>query len=142
MKKAYLLLVLLLFPIVIYAEDISGEWILKTELIQIIENGQIMGFANPKKEASISNIKIENTSISFTYGKTTYKASFSQKDRYLILSLSNKKTPIIITIIPLKNGNYKFSYCMDATREPASATGTQLFINYIGTMIPAQKLNQ
>lgn len=137
MKKAYILIAVFFITTLLSAEDIKGEWTLKTELIQIIDNGQIMGFANPKKEKSITSITIEDKKAIFTYGSTKYKADFIQKDRYLVLTLSSSKDPITITIIPLKDKTYKFSYCLDAKKEPASSTGKTLFINYIGTMIPA-----
>ncbi|AEJ61967.1 hypothetical protein Spith_1707 [Spirochaeta thermophila DSM 6578] len=138
MKRTILLPALLFaLSVALPAEDLTGTWRLQTQVIQVIRNGQVLGFANPEQERSISRIQISGDSATIVFGEISFSCAFRQEGRYLLFRLPDQEANIVITVIPLRSGGYKFSYCLAPPREgtPVSGAGSSTLINFIGNMV-------
>lgn len=139
MRKLILILLILLLGFSAagaFAQNLQGYWIMDTELIQAMTNEAVVwGFAVPERENRITSLTLNSDNVAFLeYAGREYRAVWEKKDQFLMLGFQGGDT-IYVTLAPLANNRFKFSYSL-ANGSEVLDTGYQqeTFLNYIGTM--------
>lgn len=111
----------------------DGVWNLETGVMQVIDNGVTLGFADPETENKIEKIRFNDDEAFITYNEKEYETQLEQREGMLILNREESENPIIITLLQESENTYRYSYNLaDAKDELNSAVSNRAFVNYVG----------
>ncbi len=136
MKKLTLLICfMLIVGGFLSAQEFTGDWELETNLIQVIQEGMVFGFANPDTEKQIEKINfLGDDNVILIYDGTEYPTRWFQDGKMLFFETPNGES-LIITLLKTSEGTFQFSYCLASAKEElVSGIQKSAFVNYIGTM--------
>ncbi len=115
---------------------LEGVWGLRTELVQAIADGTVLGFANPDDANKVTVISfLPENKAEIAYGRIVYEVSWKQEGNSILFTLSESLPPFTLTMLAAGEDTFRYSYCLvDAKENLRPAGGSDAFVNYIGTM--------
>jgi hypothetical protein len=133
-----LLIFMLLFAVTISGLwAFEGVWGFRTEAVQAIYTGRVLGFAEPDSANKVTVINfVDDKNAVLVYSGKKYQTTYVKEGNALIFESPEFDPPLPIVLLSLGNNTYRFSYTLlDAKEGLSPGQGAENFVNYIGTMI-------
>jgi len=114
---------------------LDGNWKLDTQIMQIMENGVTVGFANPEGENQIETILFNGDKSVITYNGKEYEAGVTEENSIFLFSEDAETAPVAITLLSVDENTFRFSYNLANAKENLrTGVNSRAFINYFGIM--------
>lgn len=118
------------------AAALDGNWKLNTAIVQVVDNGAVLGFSDPSEANRIERIRFNDDKAVIYYGEKVYEGTYRAEGNMHTFTLSGKELPVVIALLRIDSDTYQFGYALaDAKEELNSALGNSGFVNYIGQMV-------
>lgn len=133
-----LLIIILLFAVTVSGLwAFEGVWGFRTEAVQAIYKGRVLGFAEPDSSNKVTVINfLDEENAELVYSGKKYQTTYVKEGNALIFEAPEFDPPLPIVLLSLENNAYRFSYTLlDAKENLSPGQGAENFVNYIGTMI-------